>query len=390
MIPPATAPLVSGSSGTGYPVFTDTATIIGPGIGPTSGSETIDGPGAAASLHLSGFNVFDGIFNTGFTQIDDPAAAGLTLQTGTLTASQELIVGARGLDTLSLASGALVQTTGTAVQLEIGQNAGSDGLVTIGAGATLDLAGPAQNNVYAAYVGHQGNGTLDVLGTMDTGGNSLAIGDGTGNSGSVLVSQGGTPTAGTDDKHGNVGVAIAVGRLFSNATITITDPGSSVTANGNMYVGRGGTGTLIVENHGVLTAGATEGGTGGTLNIGLGNTSYVGGIGGSGSATITNHGTVDDLGVMTIGGQGVNGAVSVDDGGLLTVQTDIHVGLGVINGGTYYTGSARSTWARAARSRCRARPAPAPTRCRSAFPPMGAARWMCRARARCSISAITA
>ena len=155
----------------------------------------------------------------------------------------------------------------------------------------------------------------------------------------MTVSQGGTVIASTPLNGGNSDAAIAVGRFFSDATLTITDPGSSVTANGDMYVGHGGTGTLIVENFGNLTAGATEGGVAGGLGIGSGSTGSGTSRGGTGTATVTSGGTIDDLGAMTIGGTGVDGSLGVSDGGKVIATDHIRLGTGATVDGTYYFGA---------------------------------------------------
>ncbi len=195
-----------------------------------------------------------------------------------------------------------------------------------------------QDNNYSAIVGGFGTGTLDVNGTMDSGGNPLAIGYAAHSTGVMTVSGGGTVTVGTESNAFDASVALAVGHDYANGTLTITDPGSSVTADGNMYVGRGGTGSLVVENYGNLTAGATEGGIAGLLAIGTGQSTAGGAIGGTGSALVTSDGTIDDLGALSVGGNGVNGSMTVTDGGVVDVNGQILLGVGNTIDGTYHTG----------------------------------------------------
>ena len=331
--------LQSGSSGTGFPSSADTALVVGPASGT---AQTITGPGSAGELDLSGLSILAGAFTTGTTRIDGTGiTASLEMKSGLLTASQQIVVGADGTGTLTVDSGATVQAAseGGADQLIIASSAGSNGLVTVAAGGTLDLTGPVESDNYSLLVGAGGAGTLDVMGRLDTGGDSIGLGGGTGSSADMTVSQGGTVIASTPLDGGNSDAAIAVGRFASSATLTITDPGSSVTANGDMYVGHAGTGSLVVENFGNLTAGASEGGASGGLGIGSGSTGVGTSRGGTGSATVTSHGTITDLGGLTIGGTGVNGSMSVSDGGKVIATDHIRLGAGATVDGTYYFGA---------------------------------------------------
>ncbi|MBV9783263.1 MAG: Hint domain-containing protein [Acidisphaera sp.] len=323
------------NTGVTFPGTADTAQLIGPLTGPP---ETVDGPGSAATLDVSGLNILSGTFTTGLTSIDNVGnPASVELQ-GSLAASQGLTVGALGTGTLTIdaASQVTAASSNGIDELVVGSAAGSSGLIAIQAGGTLKLTGSLQSTSYSLILGNSGSGTIDVTGagaTLDSGGNPFVMSDLAGSSSVMTVSQGGSVTVGTPVNSSSASAAAAIGRA-GNATLTVTDPGSSFTANGNMYVGRSGASTLSIENYGNLTAGS-----GGTFSVGVGNSTTATNIGGTGTATVTTNGTLNDLGLFDLGGNGVSGTVNVNGGGLVKAAGQIRIGVGSTIAGTYYTGN---------------------------------------------------
>jgi T5SS/PEP-CTERM-associated repeat protein/autotransporter passenger strand-loop-strand repeat protein len=240
--------------------------------------------------------------------------------------------------TLYVADGGTITTSGA---ISAGTTETASGTVTIGTGATLELTGPVQTLSYGVYLGDSNNGnagtenavaTVSGVGALlNTNGNGLDVAqDGTA---SLTVSQGGSVAAGTADS--SLISALAIARQGSG-TVTVTDPGSQVTANGFVYVSRGGTGSLIVENQGSVAIGFDGKGAGG-LQIGGGGTSTGGTlfVGGTGTALITAGGSVFSEGVIEVGLNGSTGSLTVADG---AVQTDGQLRIGastvVATGGT--------------------------------------------------------
>ena len=143
--------------------------------------------------------------------------------------------------------------------------------------------------------------------TLDTNGNGLAIGYLS--HGVMNVNNGGSVVAGTpDDK---AVAAVSVGNLGSGS-LTVTDPGSQLIANGGIYVGRGGTGTLTVENRATMKV-LLDGNNDGYLDIG--NAGLVNGqtlvSGGSGSALVTTGGDLFSQTQIIVGQAGDSGSLTV-------------------------------------------------------------------------------
>ena len=234
---------------------------------------------------------------------------------------------------------------------------GGTGTVTIGAGGVVKVtAAPSTNTVVQIGAAHNSLlntgavGAVTVTGAgalLDANGSSIAVGRFA--EGSLTISQGGTVKSGTTDS--SVTNAFTVGRQ-STGTVTITDAGSSLTADGAVYVGRTGTGSLAVKNHATMTVGLDGKGVGG-LTIGGSNANATAAtsvyVGGSGTATVTSDGYIDSLQNVYVGSTGTDGTLTVDDGGTVEAANRILVGNSgtVAAGGTVTTSTGTTTVATA-------------------------------------------
>ena len=317
------------------PGTADTATLIGPGSGT---AQTVTGPGSAATLDISGLNALTGSFSTGITNIFAPQAGGAAYVdlSGTLATAGELRVGYTTNGSLTIESGATVianTPTSSTAAVAIGSSAGSNGTIIIAAGGSLLLDAAPDTANYLLVIGNAGQGTLAVAGagaTLDTGGNALALGNSAGSNGVLTVTDGAHVTTST----GNSAViaAAAIGRVGAG-TLLVSDPGSTFTANGLLYVGRAQSGVLAIENSGVVFAGA-----GSDVTIGVGNGTLASLTGGVALAEITSGGSLMDSGSLVVGGNGVNGFLDVT-GGLVDAANQLLIGVGSTIAGSYYTGS---------------------------------------------------
>jgi len=317
---------VTNAESIAFPGSTDTANLVGPSSGT---AQTIDGPGDVAVLNVVGLNVLSGSFITGFTTVDDLTGAASLALSGSLSATSGLTVGDVGAGALSVDSGSTV-TAGSgsgASQLVIGSQTNASGTVTVA--GTLDLAGPSQVTNYGLFVGEDGAGALLVSGAGatvdDENSNGLVVGYSAGSSGSVVVNDGASATFGSTNSDSLA--AVGIGRAGDGA-LTVDGSGSTVTSDGGVYVGRGAAGTLVVSNQAVFneTAAATY------FEVGDGSSSSNSHVGGTGSATVESDGTLSAAGDLRIGGYGVNGAVTVSTGGLVSATASTSataIGLGV-------------------------------------------------------------
>jgi MYXO-CTERM domain-containing protein len=207
--------------------------------------------------------------------------------TNTSTTTPSIIAGAAAGDNgrLSL-TGTGAGGTLSSVNAHLGAVASSTGQVTVGAGATW-------NNSLDLSVGRGGTGMLTITG-----------------GGKVVLPSGGTS---------NLGFASG-----SSGTATVTGSGSTWT-NGQLYVGRSGSGTLNISSGGTVTST--------TARIGF---QATGGVTLTGSSTFTSTSTL-------FVGEQATGTLSVQSGSMLnTVTTNIGSSTGS-NGTVTVTGSG-STW----------------------------------------------
>jgi T5SS/PEP-CTERM-associated repeat protein len=327
-------------TGTGQPALTPPTSIDFVTFNASAGA-TVGGTGNAQTLNISGSAnwTFDGsVTTTGQATIDGVSGI-IDVAGGSWTIGNSLQVGFNSAGNLDLTAGASVSAT----TINVGQNVGSEGRLTVGGGSTLKISTAAQSANFLVEIGFQGTGTATVTGTnslLDSNGNPLQIGGGTGGSGSLTVSQGGTVRTGSTDSS-NGDSSASVGRL-GFGTLTITDPGSTYTAGGFMYAGRGGTAMIVVENHGSLAVTADPNGIGG-LSIGTGASVSGQPTGGTGEATVTTSGVLSSTQFINVGGRGVNGTLSVDQGGVVDVGTTLNVGIASLISGVTLGGSGSVT-----------------------------------------------
>jgi T5SS/PEP-CTERM-associated repeat protein len=264
-----------------------------------------------------------------------------------------IVVGGNGVNGALMANGGTVLTgagltVGTAT-LEGGITYGGAGTLDIGAGGLVKVGIAAQSVTYSVIVG-SGNTSLDGKPTtlaggeavisganarLDTNGNGLAIG--LLSDGAMTISNGGSVVAGTPDD--SAVAALSIGRL-GNGSLTVTDAGSQLTANGGIYVGRGGTGTLTVENHATMKV-LLDAESDGYLDIG--NAGLTNGqtlvSGGSGSALVTTGGDLFSQTQIIVGQAGDSGSLTVNNTGTVEAARSLLIGntVTVPAQGTYIT-----------------------------------------------------
>ena len=249
----------------------------------------------------------------------------------TWTNSSNLYVGFYGTGSLTVSNGGAVSDT----KGYVGAVAGSNGTVTVtgtgsrwtnssnlyvgyyGTGTLTVSNGGAVSNTATGYVGYASgsSGTVSVTGTGSTWTNSSALVVGRSGTGSLTVSDGGA----VSNTVGQVGSISG-----SNGTVTVTGTGSSWTSSGYFAVGQYGTGTLTISDGGSVSVsdpdssvGNGAGSTGTATVTGAGSSwtnsgnLYIG-KGGTGSLTISNSGTVEVTGVMYVAyGAGSTGTVNI-------------------------------------------------------------------------------
>jgi T5SS/PEP-CTERM-associated repeat protein len=291
--------------------------------------------------------------NGGLTFADNGGTITVSGLGALLNGTATFIVGNSATGVATVNNGGIVNAGSVAV----GQLAGSNGSLTIGPGGTVRVTAAPQTATFSVQIGNAtgptalANGEVTVSGIgalLDTNGNPMEIGrSGIGN---LTISQGGSVVAGTPNT--TLQSAIAVGRL-GTGSIVLTDPGSTLTSNGFMFVGRGGTGNLLIENQaslfvGVDTAtntgginiGATEGGTSAALPA----TVQVGGLG---NAHITTGGVLSSQLNIGVGFAGSTGVMSIDNGGTVEAGSTFRIGgsqsIGTGSTVTTTTGSTTTT-----------------------------------------------
>ncbi len=313
--------------------------IGGTGSAVVSGSTIFYVGGHGSGTVTSGGDLFSQLdVNIGSNGVDGDLDIN---NAGTVEAGNRILIG----NSRTVASGTTIIshsgttiTTGTTVLT-------SNGVVNVGPGGVLKADGSGITSPGTAAItvsaGAGSTGTLNVTGIgalVDSNGYRISIGSqGTG---SMTVSQGGTAEAGSPF----AGDPAAVLGFNANGTgsLTVTDPGSSFIAAGDLIVGNAGTGTLFVLNAATVTAdqvdiGSASGAIGsvdvagnnallsitGALNIGISGTADLtigtGGtvsaatpsIGGIGTITLAG-GTLDPIATLTNAGI-ISGFGALDD-----------------------------------------------------------------------------
>lgn len=170
---------------------------------------------------------------SGYLEING-AGAELTSSVSTFgTGDSFLSVGEDGYGELLITNGgSLLRRT-----IWIGTNPGSTGVVNvIGAGSTFG----AQGN-WTLRIGQEGTGTLNLLdGAAATGVNQLFVGNVTGGDGTLLISGGSTMQTSSSGRIGNT--------ADTTGKITVTGTDSHFEMGNFLHVGSSGDGTLVVDD----------------------------------------------------------------------------------------------------------------------------------------------
>jgi fibronectin-binding autotransporter adhesin len=181
----------------------------------------------------------------------------------------DLYIGNSGSGTLNIEAGGLVSNKAGS----LGIYPGSSGTVTVtGTGSTWTT------NSNALYVGASGSGTLNI----EAGG---------------LVS---TSTGYLGCNSGSIGTGTGTG------TVTVTGTDSTWASTGDLYVGHNGSGTLTVENGGLVTT----------------KTLYASLIDLFGNGTIAANGAILDTALVFDGTHGFSQAIPFGTGGVLNLNVD--------------------------------------------------------------------
>jgi T5SS/PEP-CTERM-associated repeat protein len=151
---------------------------------------------------------------------------------------------------------------------------------------------------------------------VNTGGYQIGIGSS--GDGSVLVGLGGTVLAGTPFV---ADAAISIGgSAGATGGLTVTDPGSLVRSVGQLSVGLGGNGSLLIENQATVVAGNNAVDKSEGLDVGQLAT-------GSGEVTVTGtHSLLSNTGRFVVGDAGL-GSLSIQAGGTVLTTPGAVAGL---------------------------------------------------------------
>ncbi len=314
----------------------------------TAGTVSFTGPGGE-------------LFTSGQVLIDDASATGpgdavsVTLNTAEIDAAGDAFVGDANFGNLTVEAGGDFQSS----SLYIGDDAGSEGVVTVTSGATVTAE--AVGDAFGVFVGNLGTGTLNVESggvaqTIDTSGAAnFRVGVGPAATGTINLSGAGSQIEVEDFLIGVEGS----GTLNVSAGGVVTNLGTSPDAflalvNGstadalvtgddsvwnmrNMIMGRDGDAVVDVlaggriVAAGLMTLGEDESSDGMTTTPGTG-TLTVDGSGAMGDSTVTVGGilTVGELGqgTLTVSGGGdvsATGEVRVGENAAATFDNDVTV-----------------------------------------------------------------
>ena len=342
---PSNTLTISGTAGATGITATSAAGLvtIGANLDLTGSSQTITVNNTAGLLITGNITTGNGLLKSG---------------AGTLTLTGIGSIDGAPVDieagTLAIQGGAAISDNAVGVSGEIGGAAGSNGSVSI-SGPTSSWA-----NAGDLYIGNSGAGSLVVtnggsigngegffgavignalasIGTVTVSGTGSAWSDGgdlyigKSGSGSLLVAGGGAVA------NGFITIGAAIGDAAgSTGSVTVTDVGSTWSDGGDLFVGNSGTGTVIVANGGNLFNSVT--------NIGA----TIGEVAGSsGSVTITGDGsTWTDTGDLFVGDSGSGTLVITGGGSLSNAQSTLGAAIGNNAGssGAVTVSGTGSTW----------------------------------------------
>jgi T5SS/PEP-CTERM-associated repeat protein len=208
---------------------------------------------------------------------------------------------------MKLLPGAVLTTS----LLNIAMQTNDTGTVVVGEQSSIVINGNHPTNSYAIYVG-QGTGSKGKLhvhgyGAVVNGGNEPIVIGHKGH-GVLRIRKGGNVAAGNADPYLFPFAVVIGNRSGSVGKVKVSD--ASLSARGEIVVGRSGSGFLDVESSGVVTAEKME--------IGLS-------TGGAGSVTVHGeHALLVIAGTLTVGGAG-SGSLVVADHGCVTVNVGLQV-----------------------------------------------------------------
>jgi outer membrane autotransporter protein len=307
----------------------------------TIGGFTINGSNASvsvtrgASFTSTGDIDIGGIGNSGAA-----SAVGTVLVDGAgsqFNSAGNIIVGDYGIGNLTVQNSGQVDT---GLSLFAGLEGGSNGTIVItGAGSSALLTA-------GAVIGGFGTGSLSVLNGATLSGILLDTGFVAGSVGTVTVDGAGSLVAISDHLYiGTLGTStltISGGGTFNSAniseigyeagaigTVTVTGQNSTFTASDGLIAGDTGTGTLVVQNGGLVN----------TVSTVIGASA-----GGVGTVTVTGAGSsLRGSDVMSVGFTGT-GALSVLNGGSVTASQGILAGDTIDSVGTATVDGAGSSW----------------------------------------------
>jgi T5SS/PEP-CTERM-associated repeat protein len=256
---------------------------------------------------------------------------------------------AGGAGTLVVNSGGSFVNAGT--QTDVGDNAGSSGTMIINAGGTFTSTLAPETNNALLSIGANGASTSQPAATgsvlvtgagalLNTNDNALAVGNS--GVGSLIVTQGGSVVVGSENT--SLIYALGIANGAGTGAVTVNGAGSTLTADGYLLDGRGGTGSLLIENGaGLIVNDSTLNGSG--IGIGAGRSAGPSGpanVGGDGVALVTSGGVLDlnsTTSGISVGGDGVSGALTVNNGGTVLAGTGLTVGTATTASGTIYGGN---------------------------------------------------
>ncbi|MEJ0019690.1 MAG: Hint domain-containing protein [Acetobacteraceae bacterium] len=340
----------SGAPGSGVLVVTKGASLTNAGDNETSeigffanhgtGLATVSAGGTwtnqnliVAEVELGVLNVQTGgtVSTTGFAIIGDQATAMGTVTVEGLGSAWRIansltIGGLGGSGTLDVISQGTVDISSRMFVGRGGDFSGTpvsgSGSVNIGAGGTVNVL--ATTLIGSGTSAVQLGSTAGSAGTISVNGagaflnvNTHWVNIGNIGQGAIFVGQGGSVLAGT--KFTADAATVLGSTAGATGLLTVTDPGSTYQAIGQLDVGLSGSGTLLVANQGTVLTGNNPNSTALGFVIGFG-------AGSSGTVTVKDAGSqIVNVGHFNVGGSGNSGnpiggvgTLLIENGGLIS------------------------------------------------------------------------
>ncbi len=350
--------LISGSSGSGTLNITNGGVVSAGSFlgGNNSGStSTVTVDGAGSLLKTTDGGLYVNFVGTGSLTVQNggsvSAADFITIKSGgSMTVQSGGTVTNKNYVTVNNGTNPTVVVTGAGSKWTISTGGRFNGGLYIGNEETgnMKILAGGQVSSGEGYVGYYGTGTMTVDGAGSKWDNAglLHVGEGDGNAGTgtLTVQNGGVVTSAS----GTIGVKIG-----DTGTVTVTDAGSKWTMTGDLSVDTGGTGTLNITKGGVVSdvngkIATTSGGTTllGTVTVdGAGSKwtnsgEVIVGDTGPGVLNIQNGGQVDVNG----GAAKVTLGKQAGSSGTLNIgKSDLSTTAGVLNAGEVFGGAGTAT-----------------------------------------------